>query len=87
MTREVYEALKTRLTVKFPRLGTASVYFDNSGLNEGIGCFEERFIDSIIAEFKSERFNLWNASQRIHWIVRQFVPNCDARLLANPIRK
>ena len=84
MTREVYEALKERLVVTFPRIDTAVVHFDNSGLNEGLRCFDEGYIDMIRVELRSKRFSLWNAAQRVHRIVRQFAPDCDARLIANP---
>lgn len=84
MRREVYEALKTRLTVKFVRIGVATIEFDNEGLNDGFSCFDEGYIDMIKVELRSRRFSLWNAAQRVHQIIRRFAPDCDARLIDNP---
>ncbi len=84
MRREVYEALKKRLTVKFVRIGVATIEFDNEGLNDGFSCFDEGYIDQVVVQFGFVRFNLWNAAQRVHRIIRRFAPDCDARLIANP---
>lgn len=86
MKRDVYEALKTRLTVKFVRIGVATIEFDNEGLNVGISCFDDGYIDQVVVQFGFVRFNLWNAAQRVHSVLRRLAPGSDSRLVANPKR-
>lgn len=88
MTREVYSALKTRMTVKMLADGSYRWDFDNTGLNEGIDCFNDLWIDSMTQRVFTS--NIWNCAQRAHSFIRGFHKpehNVDARLIANPLKK
>lgn len=88
MKKEVYEALKTRITVTAKQLGLWHWEFSNEGLNEGIDCFDEQYIDKMCQDMKMRRANLWNIAQRVYSFLVAFKhEDIDDRLLANPIKK
>ena len=90
MTKEVYEALKTRITVTAKMLDVWHWEFSNEGLNEGIDCFDDLFIDQMCQDMRMHRANLWNIAERVHMLLRWMKwhdPNLDARLIANPLKK
>jgi hypothetical protein len=91
MKKEVYEALKTRITVTAKMLDVWHWEFDSSDLNEGVeDCFSHEWIDSMCQDMRMHRANLWNISERVHKFLRWMtddVPNLDDRLIANPLKK
>ncbi len=91
MKKEVYDALKTRIKVTAKMLDVWHWEFDSSDLNEGIeDCFSHGWIDSMCGDITAKRANLWNIAERVHMFLRWMtgdVPNLDARLIANPLKK
>ena len=88
MKKEVYEALKTRIVVTVKQQDMWHWSFNNEGLNEGISCFDERYIDSMCQDMKMKRANLWNIAERVYGFLRAFRhEDIDDRLLANPLKK
>ena len=88
MTREVYQALKTRMSVKQIAIDRWHWEFDNSGLNEGIDCFDQPFIDAMMQNVSTG--NIWNCAQMAYrHLCGLHKPddNVDARLIANPLKK
>ncbi len=91
MTKEVYDALKTRITVTAKAVQIWRWEFSNEGLNDGIDCMDDRFIDPMIQDFKTGRITMWNIAQHVFMLLRLFhqdqVEDLEARLIANPLKK
>lgn len=91
MKREVYEALKTRITVTAKVVAVWHWDFSNEGLNDGIDCMDDRFVDSMCQDILTDRPTMWNIAQHVFMFLRRFheghVEDLEARLIANPLTK
>lgn len=79
MTHEIYNAMKSRLTIVPLGEGTTSWKFYNIGLNKGIDRNSGDYIDPIYSPV-SISFR-WNVLQKIYRILREDHPDINARLL------
>lgn len=93
MTKEIYEAMRQRITViydyeddyDFPVPDGADVFkFSNEGLNEGLSKYDIRYIDSVVWAIKKTKgryINWWNICEQFYAHVSFNVPDFDGRLL------
>ena len=91
MKKKVYDALKTRITVTAKMQNVWHWEFDSTGLNDGVkDCFSKGWIDSMCQDMTMKRVNLWNIAETVHKYLRWMtddIPDLDARLVANPLKK
>ena len=72
MKKEVYEALKSRITVTAKEIDLWHWEFENEGLNEGISCFDERYVDAMCQDMRMKSGNMWNIAQRVLGFLHAF---------------
>lgn len=91
MTKQVYDALKERITKvtnpdvindyrnEYPSARPDGIlyHFNAEGLNEGLQEYDIDYIDDIIHEMNTT--NMWNVCQRFRWLLRN--SDIDNRLL------
>ena len=87
MKREIYNALRKRISVTTPVEYTYEIpeghtlyFFNAESLNRGLDENDENIIDSIVFPMKTR--NLWNVCQRVYsYISVGNFPNLDERIL------
>lgn len=90
MTREIYEAMKRRISVEPSideetrqelrmRPGDVVYRFNPDGLNEGLESWDTDYVGGILHPMSSR--NLWNVCLRFYGFIKHY-ENIDQRLLA-----
>ena len=91
MTKEVYEALKTRVTVTAKAENLWHWEFDNEGLNRHKGPFDKGYVDKMCRDVRMKSGNLWNVCEQVlkylSWFHGKDEKNIEERLIANPLKK